>query len=241
MPPRALRPVGVVLVDKSAGCSSFAPVAELRKRTGARTGHTGTLDPFATGLLVQLSGAATKLAPCFVGLDKRYVTDVDLTSTTATGDPEGITLDEHAAPSRDELEQSLERLRGEVELPIPAASAVKIGGERAYRLARRGIAVEMPLRRSQVYALDVIAYTGETVRLGLHVGSGTYVRSIADALGGHCVTLRRTAVGPFAVEEAEPERWLTVADALARLPPDAVARVPASVRESVLVLETQEA
>ena len=237
MPPRALKPVGVVLVDKPAGRSSFALVAELRRRTRARTGHTGTLDPFATGLLVQLSGAATKLAPCFVGLDKRYVTDVDLTSTTSTGDPEGETLAEHEPPSLDELEQSLAHLRGEVELPIPAASAVKIGGERAYRLARRGVAVEMPLRRSRVYALDVIAYTGETVRLGLHVGSGTYVRSIADALGGHCVTLRRTAVGPFAVEEAEPERWLTVADALARLPAEAVARVPAGVRESVLALE----
>ncbi len=240
MPPRAARPVGVVLVDKPAGRSSFALVAELRRRTGARTGHTGTLDPFATGLLVQLSGGATKLAPCFVGLDKRYVTDVDLTSTTSTGDPEGETLEEHQPPTQDELEQSLARLRGEVELPIPAASAVKIGGERAYRLARRGITVEMPSRRSSVYALDVIAYTSETVRLDLHVGSGTYVRSIADALGGHCLTLRRTSVGPFAVEEAEPERWLTVATALARLPAEAVARVPAGVRERVLALEAED-
>ena len=241
MPPRAARPVGVVLVDKPAGRSSFALVAELRRRTGARTGHTGTLDPFATGLLVLLSGAATTLAPCFVGLDKRYVTDVDLTSTTSTGDPEGETLEEHPPPTQDEVERSLERLRGEVELPIPAASAVKIGGERAYRLARRGVTVEMPSRRSSVYALDVIAYTSGTVRLDLHVGSGTYVRSIADALGGHCLTLRRTAVGPFAVEEAEPERWLTVATALARLPAEAVARVPAGVRERVLALEAEDA
>jgi tRNA pseudouridine55 synthase len=240
MPPRAAKPVGVVLVDKPAGRSSFALVAELRRRTGARTGHTGTLDPFATGLLVQLSGGATKLAPCFVGLDKRYVTDVALTSTTSTGDPEGETLEEHQPPTQDELEQSLARLRGEVELPIPAASAVKIGGERAYRLARRGVTVEMPSRRSPVYALDVIAYTGGTVRLGLHVGSGTYVRSIAGALGGHCLTLRRTAVGPFAVEEADPERWLRVAAALARLPAEAVARVPAGVRERVLALEAED-
>jgi tRNA pseudouridine55 synthase len=240
MPPRAVKPVGVVLVDKPAGRSSFALVGELRRRTGARTGHTGTLDPFATGLLVQLSGGATRLAPCFVGLDKRYVTDVDLTSRTSTGDPEGETVDEHEPPSQDELEQSLARLRGEVELPIPAASAVKIGGERAYRLARRGVAVEMPRRRSPVYALDVIAYTGATVRLALHVGSGTYVRSIADALGGHCVTLRRTAVGPFAVQEAMPEQWLTVADALGRLPAEAVARVPEGVRERVLALEAED-
>ena len=89
VPPRALRPVGIALVDKPAGPSSFAIVAALRRRTRARTGHAGTLDPFATGLLVLLSGAATRLAPCFVGLDKRYVTDVDLTATTSTGDPGG--------------------------------------------------------------------------------------------------------------------------------------------------------
>ena len=237
---RAPKPVGVVLVDKPAGPSSFALVAELRRRTGARTGHTGTLDPFATGLLVLLSGGATSLAPCFVGLDKRYVTDVDLRSTTSTGDPEGEIVEQHEPPSRDELDAMLARLRGEVELPIPAASAVKIGGERAYRLARRGVVVEMPLRRSQVHALDVIAYMGDSVRLELHVGSGTYVRSIAEALGGHCTALRRTAVGPFAVEEADSERLMAVADALARLPADAVARVPDAVRERVLALEAAE-
>ena len=197
MPPRASSPVGVALLDKPPGPSSFALVAELRRRTRAKTGHTGTLDPFASGLLLLLSGMATRLAPCFVGLDKRYVTDVDLTSTTSTGDPEGEVLESHEPPSQAELEILLEGLRGEVELPIPAASAVKIGGERAYRLARQGIAVEMPVRRSPVYALDVITYTGDAVQLGLHVGSGTYVRSIATALGGHCTTLRRTAVGPF--------------------------------------------
>ena len=237
MPPRAARPVGVVLVDKPAGPSSFTLVAELRRRTGARTGHTGTLDPFATGLLVLLSGGATTLAPCFVGLDKRYVTDVDLTSTTSTGDPEGEVLEHHEASSRDELDATLARLRGEVELPIPAASAVKIGGERAYKLARQGVAVEMPLRRSQVHALDVTAYTGDSVRLELHVGSGTYVRAIAQALGGHCTNLRRTAVGPFAVEEADPERLMPVVEALARLPGDALARVPEAARERVLALE----
>jgi len=239
MPPRALEPAGIALVDKPAGPSSFALVADLRRRTGARTGHAGTLDPFATGLLLLLSGAATKLAPCFVGLDKRYLTDVDLTATTATGDPEGERLENHEPPGERELEQRLAALRGEIELPIPAASAVKIGGERAYRLARRGVAVEMPLRRSQVHALDVIAYTGGSVRLSLHVGSGTYVRSIAAALGGHCVTLRRTAVGRFEVAEADPERWLTAADALGRLPADALARVPAAARERVLALEAE--
>jgi tRNA pseudouridine55 synthase len=207
----------VILVDKPAGPSSFAIVAGTRRRTGARTGHAGTLDPFATGLLLLLSGRATKLASSFVGLDKRYVTDVDLTATTSTGDPEGEILERHDPLSGEELEERLEALRGEVELPIPAASAVKIGGERAYRLARRGVAVEMPLRRSRVDALDVITYRDGLVRLDLRVSSGTYVRAIATALGGHCRTLRRTEIGPFSVDEADPERVIPAEEALARL------------------------
>jgi len=212
-----LHPAGIVLVDKPAGPSSFALVRDLRSRTGARTGHAGTLDPFATGLLLLLSGSATKLAPCFVGLDKRYVTDVDLTGRTATGDPEGEIVERLVPPSETELEQRLEGLRGEIELPIPAASAVKIGGERAYKLARRGVAVEMPVRRSRVDALDVIAYTGDSVRLDLRVSSGTYVRAIATALGGHCRTLRRLEIGPFDVADADPDRFIPPDDALAAL------------------------
>jgi tRNA pseudouridine55 synthase len=215
--PRALEPAGIILVDKPAGRSSFSVVAEVRRRTGARTGHAGTLDPFATGLLVLLSGAATRLAQSFVKLDKRYVTDVDLTARTSTGDPEGEVVERHKPLGRDELEERLAGLRGEVELPIPAASAVRIGGERAYRLHRKGIEIEMPVRRSQVDALDVITYSGESVRLDLRVSSGTYVRSIADALGGHCATLRRLEVGPFSVDEADPERIITPDEALARL------------------------
>ena len=206
-----------MLVDKPAGRSSFAVVAEIRRGTGARTGHAGTLDPFATGLLVVLSGTATKLASCFVGLDKRYVTDVDLTARTSTGDPEGDVVERVDAPTRSELERRLATLRGEIELPIPAASAVKIGGERAYRLARRGIAVEMPLRRSRVDALDLISYSDGVARLDLRVSSGTYVRAIADALGGHCRSLRRMEVGPFSVDEADPERIIPPDEALARL------------------------
>ena len=217
MPPRALEPAGVALVDKPQGPSSFAVVAQIRRVTGARTGHAGTLDPFATGLLLLLSGRATKLAPCLVGLDKRYVTQIDLTRRTSTGDPEGEVAERLEAPAEDELERRLAGLRGEIELPIPAASAVKIDGERAYKLARRGIEVQMPLRRSRVKALEVIAYTGGEVRLDLRVSSGTYVRAIADALGGHCRTLRRLEIGPFSVDEADPSRFIPADEALARL------------------------
>lgn len=202
MPPRALEPAGVALVDKPAGPSSHAIVAQIRRMTGARTGHAGTLDPFATGLLLVLSGRTTKIAQCLVGLNKRYLTDVDLTARTSTGDPEGEIVERLEAPDESELDRKLAGLRGEIELPIPAASAVKIGGERAYRLARRGVEVEMPIRRSTVYALDVISYTGDVITLDLRVSSGTYVRAIAEALGGHCRTLRRTEVGPFSVADA---------------------------------------
>jgi tRNA pseudouridine55 synthase len=214
MPPRALRPSGLLLVDKPAGPSSFQVIAEIRRRTRARTGHAGTLDPFASGLLLVLSGAATRLAPWLVGLDKRYVTEVSLAARTSTGDPEGEVVEELEPPSADELEARVAGLRGEVELPVPAASAVKIGGERAYRLHRRGVEVEMPLRRSRVDALEVIAYSDGRATLDLRVGSGTYVRSIADALGGHCRTLRRTEVGPFSVEDADSEGILPAAEAL---------------------------
>ncbi|MGN6431039.1 MAG: tRNA pseudouridine(55) synthase TruB [Gaiellaceae bacterium] len=217
MPPRGRKPSGLILVDKPAGPSSFAIVAQIRRRTGARTGHAGTLDPFATGLLLVLSGSATKLASCFVGLDKRYVTDVDLHARTSTGDPEGEVVERLEPPDAAELERRLERLRGEIELPVPAASAVKIGGERAYRLHRRGVEVEMPVRRSRVETLNVIAYSQGVARLDLRVSSGTYVRAIADVLGGHCATLRRTEVGTFTVEEADPERILPPDAALARI------------------------
>ena len=217
MPPRGLEPTGIILVDKPPGPSSFAVVHRIRRRTGARTGHAGTLDPFASGLLVLLSGRATKVAQRFVGLDKRYRTSIDLSARTSTGDPEGSVVERRQPPPPDELEELLDDLRGEVDLPVPAASAVKVGGERAYRLHRRGVAVEMPIRRSRVHSLELVAYAEGVVEVDLLVSSGTYVRAIADALGGHCVSLRRTEVGPFSVDEADEELVVPVDDALARL------------------------
>jgi tRNA pseudouridine55 synthase len=215
--PKGLEPTGVILVDKPAGPSSFAVVGRVRGRTGAKTGHAGTLDPFATGLLVLLSGRATSLQDRFMKLDKRYVTEVDLRARTTTGDPEGETLDERDVPAREELERSLDALRGDVELPIPAASAVKIKGERAYRLHRLGVAVALPTRTRRIHELELVSFVNGIAQLDLLVGSGTYVRSIADALGGHCVTLRRTEIGPFRVDEADETRVVPFEDALARV------------------------
>ena len=207
-----------MLVDKPAGPSSFAVVKRLRDRTGARAGHAGTLDPFATGLLLVLLGSATRLAQYLVGLDKRYVTEVDLRSTTATGDVEGDPVTQHEPPAREELERRLEPFDGEVTLRVPAASAVKIDGERAYKRFRDGEDVEMPYRASTVHELVLRGYEDGVVTLELLVSSGTYVRAVADALGGHCRTLRRTAVGPFSVDDADEERVLAPAEALPFLP-----------------------
>jgi tRNA pseudouridine55 synthase len=217
MPPRALTPSGIILVDKPAGPTSFAIVAAIRRRTGARTGHAGTLDPFATGLLLLLSGASTRLQPRFVGLTKRYVTAIDLGRRTSTGDVDGEIVDEVEPPTRAELDVRLDELRGSIDLPIPAASAVKIDGERAYKLHRQGIAVEMPARTMHVHELRLDEYEAGVARIELHVSSGTYVRAIAEALGGHCRALRRTEIGPFSVAEADPELIVSPDDALARL------------------------
>ena len=206
-----------MLFDKPAGPSSFAIVRDLRDRTRARAGHAGTLDPFATGLLLVLLGAFTKEAQRFVGVTKRYETAVDLSARTSTGDPEGEVVDEHEPLSEAELRARIDELRGDVDLRIPTASAVKIGGERAYKLHRRGVVVEMPMRRTTVHTLDLLDYNGRVARLGVHISSGGYVRSLAEALGGHCVSLRRTHVGPFDVADADPERIVPPAEALAVL------------------------
>jgi tRNA pseudouridine55 synthase len=195
---------GLVLVDKPVGPSSFDVVKRLRGEYGVKAGHAGTLDPLASGLLLVLLGPSTRLARYLVGLDKRYETEIRLGLRTTTGDGEGDVSEEtEVAPL-----EAIEALEGEVELVVPRASAVKIEGERAYRLHRRGIAVEMPKRRSTIHSLNVRRYAPPLVELDVLVSSGTYVRAIADALGGHCRTLRRTAVGPFPVEDADEKRIL---------------------------------
>jgi tRNA pseudouridine55 synthase len=141
--------------------------------------------------------------------------EIVLGERTSTGDAEGDPLPGGSVP--DDVEAKVAALVGAIELRVPAASAVKIDGARAYRLHRRGVDVEMPLRRSTVFSASVLRRSGPRLTLELHVSSGTYVRAIADALGGHCASLRRTAVGPFRVEAADPDRLVPAADALSFL------------------------
>ena len=205
---------GFVLVDKPPGPSSFDVVKRLRARYGVKAGHAGTLDPLASGLLLCLLGPSTRLARYLVGLDKRYLTEIRLGLVTTTGDGEGEIIEETEVASRN----AIEALEGEIELTVPQASAVKIAGERAYRLHRRGVAVEMPTRTSTIHSVEVRRYEPPLVELELHVSSGTYVRAIATVLGGHCRTIRRTAVGPFRVEDADEDRVLPPLAALVSLP-----------------------
>jgi len=201
---------GLVLVDKPPGPSSFDVVKRLRARYGVKAGHAGTLDPQASGLLLCLLGPSTRLARYLVGLDKRYLTEIRLGLVTTTGDGEGEIIEATEVASRD----AIEALEGEIELTVPQASAVKIAGERAYRLHRRGVAVEMPTRTSTIHSVEVRRYEPPLVELELDVSSGTYVRAIATALGGHCRTIRRISVGPFQVEDADEERVLAPLAAL---------------------------
>lgn len=220
-----LRSGGLVLVDKPAGPSSFAVVQRVGSELRAKAGHAGTLDPLATGLLLVLVGPATRLARYLVGLDKRYVTTIELGSRTSTGDAEGEPVEETVVP---EPVSAVGDLIGEVDLRVPVASAVKIGGRRAYELHRQGVEVDMPVRRSTIHEAKLVEARGPTITVELCVSSGTYVRAIAEHLGGHCVALRRTGVGPFSVDQADCRRVHPAVDALPFLP-----RVELGVEEAV--------
>ncbi len=196
---------GVLLIDKPAGLSSHDVVAAVKRSLGGpKTGHAGTLDPFATGLLIVLVGRATKAQATLMGLPKRYETVARLGATSTTGDTEGEITETGRLPARD-----TDLPTGELRQRPPAHSAVRVGGERAYRRARRGESFEMPERIVTVSSFRELWRSeggeGEPPKAAYSIecGSGTYVRSlIADLGDAYCLELRRTAIGPFRVEDA---------------------------------------
>ena len=200
-----------ILVDKPAGPTSHDVVATCRRALGRpRTGHTGTLDPFATGLLVVLVGRATRIAPFVSGLDKTYVAGIRLGQRSESGDPEGPITPGGPPPHEDALRDALAAMVGEIDQRVPALSAVKVDGERLYRRTRRGEEVERPTRKVVVERADLVSYdpmTGDAV-VEFRCGSGTYVRQLAadvgEALGcgAYCRDLRRTEVGDLRVSAA---------------------------------------
>lgn len=267
---------GILLIDKPAGMSSFGVVARVRrklseaagyveikgkdgvvrqKRKKVKVGHTGTLDPFATGLLLILTGKETKRANEFLKLDKEYVATIRLGATSTTGDIEGeikgymsdnqslffsghdvasarrcggrassssavasgdsqkaqclvIPMQQFACPSISQVEEVVQSFVGEIEQTVPQYSAVKINGQRAYKLAREGRQVEMPRRKIQIYEIEILRYEWPELTLRCKVSSGTYIRTLGEdignklGVGGYLTALRRTEVGEYRVDDA---------------------------------------
>lgn len=192
---------GLLLIDKPAGMSSHDVVAAVRSRLGGiKTGHAGTLDPFATGLLLVMTGAATRLQSRLMELPKSYVARARLGARSSTGDPEGtIEITGSYPPDPPPLPI------GEIRQRPPIYSAVKVKGQRAYKRARRGEHFQMPERFVTVYSFEQLSRQSQEASFAIRCSSGTYVRSlIADLGDAYCLELRRTEIGPFSVLDACP-------------------------------------
>ena len=228
----------VILIDKPAGMSSFGVVARVRRKLRdefghkVKVGHTGTLDPFATGLLILLSGKFTKKSGEFLKLDKVYEATIKLGFVSSTGDVEGE-IQEYSisgtrrsrpssrgerahsrqqppkAPQLNTLESTLNDFIGEIEQTPPKFSAIKINGQRAYKLARKGEDFEMPTRKVTIYNIEILEYEYPILKIRCHVSSGTYIRTLAEDIGkalgtgAYCESLRRLKIGKYDVKDAE--------------------------------------
>ncbi len=222
---------GLLLVDKPAGWTSFDAVnyvrkivaqAEDKKPKQVKVGHTGTLDPFATGLLVLLIGKEyTKRAGELSKLDKTYEVTMKLGETSSTGDPEGeITPVKDTTPDEKAVLRALEGFRGQIEQVPPAYSAIKIDGQRAYKLAREGKAVKIEPRQVTINRLELVGYTYPEVTLVADVSSGTYIRTLAEDIGktlktgAYTTQLRRTKVGTYNLDGAISPKDITASNIL---------------------------
>lgn len=241
-------PPGLLLIDKPAGGSSFQALGALRRRFGRRIGHAGTLDPFATGLLLVLTGRATRLQPHLLGLEKEYDGVIRFGVRSTTDDPEGELEATDGRCTEADIRRTLPSFTGVIEQIPPAASAVHVDGERAYRRFRRGEEVEMPPRLVAIHRLELLAFDEEEQRARVLVtcGSGTYIRSLARDLGdllgcgAYLERLRRTRIGSFSVDDAVAPDDPVLAEPRAPfwLPPErAVGHLP----RCRLVAETERA
>ena len=206
----------IILVDKPAGISSFGVVAKIRRELRdefghkVKVGHTGTLDPFATGLMILLSGKMTKKSNEFLKLDKVYEAEMKLGFTSTTGDPEGeITEVGSVIPEMTDIQKVLDFFTGEISQTVPKFSAVKINGERAYKLARKGTDFETPTRKITIYKIELLDYSYPTLNIRCHVSSGTYIRTLAEDIGkalgtsAYLTALRRTQIDNYHIEDAK--------------------------------------
>jgi tRNA pseudouridine55 synthase len=202
---------GFLIIDKPVGPSSMKAVARVRWCAGrTKTGHAGTLDPLASGVLVVGLGKATKMLQSAMATDKVYETTIDLSGTTPTFDAEveaqPVTID--TPPDLTAVEAAMHHFRGTIQQAPPAFSAMKVNGQRAYKLARKGEIVDLPEREAHVHSLDLLDYQWPNLTLRIHCRKGFYVRALARDMGkalgtgGWCRSIRRTAVGPFTIQDA---------------------------------------
>jgi len=208
---------GMILVDKPAGITSFGVVARVRRQLTqqmgkrAKVGHTGTLDPFATGLMIIVTGKECRNAGNYSKLDKEYEATITLGMNSSTGDPEGeLTPVSDRQATTEAVEAALKQFTGEITQRPPIFSAIKINGRRAYDLARKGEVFEMPDRQVTIFSLELLDYTYPEIKIRVHVSSGTYIRTLAEDIGkvletgAYCSQLRRTKVGEWSVVGALP-------------------------------------
>ncbi len=205
----------IILIDKPEGISSFGVVARVRRvlseKAGkkVKVGHTGTLDPFATGLLILLAGKATKRSNEFLKLDKEYVAEIRLGETSTTGDPEGEIQKSYSgeAPDFEEVKKVVQSFVGEIWQKVPAFSAVKVEGRRAYEMARKGLPVETPTRKVNIYNIEILEYRWPVLKIRTEVSSGTYIRTLGEDIGkklgtgAYLTALRRTRIDKYTVDE----------------------------------------
>lgn len=207
---------GILLIDKPSEMTSFGVVARVRRvltkkyNQKIKVGHTGTLDPFATGLMILVIGKECKNANLYSKLDKIYEATICLGKNSTTGDPEGELNDvSNIVPEKTEIERVLKSFVGEISQCPPAFSAIKIDGQRAYKLARAGEKVEIPERKINIYDIDLMDYDYPSVKIKAHVSSGTYIRSLAEDIGSklgtgaYCKQLRRVAIDDWNIDNAQ--------------------------------------
>lgn len=207
---------GIILIDKPAEMTSFGVVARIRRvltnqqQKKVKVGHTGTLDPFATGLMILVIGKECKNAGHYTKLDKIYEATIRLGQTSSTGDPEGeIVGISDTQPTHEDVEQAMGVFTGDIKQRPPIFSAIKINGQRAYKLARNGEEVEIPERTVTVHSIELVSYAYPEVNIRTHVSSGTYIRSLAADIGttlgtgAYCTQLRRTTINKWKIEDAQ--------------------------------------
>lgn len=199
----------ILLIDKPSDVTSFRSLGDIKHSIDKKVGHTGTLDKFAHGLMIVLTGSMTKLNILFSNLDKRYIATIRFGEETDTLDPEGELVGSADIPSIETIEKVIsEKFLGEVFQAPPIYSAIHVNGKRAYQIARSGKELEMEKRPIRIYDFKIINFDGRDLVCSIKVSKGTYIRSIARDLAiecnsrGHLVALERTEVGPFKIEEA---------------------------------------